>query len=157
MIPMIRSLIAHQEWADDTMLSAVRSHPGAGEDEALRKTLHHVLVTQRAFLSLFLKRGFDVEQEMRAPGSFEELADLFRQAHAEEAEFVSKLEESELARVLPMPWIEGARPTVAEALMQVVMHSQHHRGQVASRLRALGGHPPMVDYILWIRDRARPA
>jgi uncharacterized damage-inducible protein DinB len=156
MIPMLRSLIAHQEWADETMLSAIGNHPGSAGDDLMRTTLHHIVVTQRAFLSLFLQRPFDVQQEMRVPGSLDELADRFRETHAEEAGFVSNLEDSDLARVLPMPWIEGARPTVAEALMQVVMHSQHHRGQCASRLRALGGNPPMVDYILWIRDRDRP-
>jgi uncharacterized damage-inducible protein DinB len=152
---MIRSLIAHQQWADSQLLSSVRSHPDAIEDAELRKTLHHMLVTMRAFLSLFLNRPFDVPLEMRAPASFEELTERFREAHAEETEFTGKLEGADLERVLPMPWIEGARPTVAEALMQVVMHSQHHRGQVASRLRVLGGSPPMVDYIIWVRDRAR--
>ena len=36
--------------------------------------------------------------------------------------------------------------------MQVVMHSEHHRAQVAMRLRALGGAPPVTDYIIWVRD-----
>jgi uncharacterized damage-inducible protein DinB len=29
------------------------------------------------------------------------------------------------------------------------MHSQHHRGQNATRLRELGGEPPMTDLIVW--------
>jgi uncharacterized damage-inducible protein DinB len=52
-----------------------------------------------------------------------------------------------------MPWIPGARPTLAEALMQVVMHSQNHRGQCLSRLRELGAAPPTLDFIRWVRDR----
>jgi uncharacterized damage-inducible protein DinB len=36
------------------------------------------------------------------------------------------------------------------------MHSEHHRAQVATRLRALGGNPPMTDYILWVRDLQGP-
>jgi uncharacterized damage-inducible protein DinB len=48
------------------------------------------------------------------------------------------------------------RLTVIDALMQAVMHSQHHRGQAAARLRALGGEPPTVDYILWLKDRPDP-
>ena len=39
--------------------------------------------------------------------------------------------------------------TVGEALTQCAMHSQWHRGQNATRLRELGGHPPMVDLIVW--------
>jgi uncharacterized damage-inducible protein DinB len=39
--------------------------------------------------------------------------------------------------------------TVAEALTQVAMHTQHHRGQSMTRLRNLGGKPRNVDYIIW--------
>jgi uncharacterized damage-inducible protein DinB len=53
----------------------------------------------------------------------------------------------------PPLWI-----TVAEALTQCVMHSQHHRGQNAARLRELGGEPPTTDYIVWLwKGRPAPA
>lgn len=42
------------------------------------------------------------------------------------------------------------RPSLAETIMQVVTHSAYHRGQLAARLRELGGEPPLVDYIAWI-------
>jgi uncharacterized damage-inducible protein DinB len=34
-------------------------------------------------------------------------------------------------------------------LLQALMHSQHHRGQNASRMRELGVKPPMTDYVIW--------
>ena len=37
--------------------------------------------------------------------------------------------------------------TVGEALMQMAMHSQWHRGQNATRLRELGAQPAAVDLI----------
>ena len=40
-------------------------------------------------------------------------------------------------------------------LLQTVLHSQHHRGQISTRLRALGGAPPTVDYIIW-KKKDRP-
>ncbi len=40
--------------------------------------------------------------------------------------------------------------TVAEALVQVAMHSQHHRGQCMTRLKDLGGEPKDVDWIIWL-------
>ncbi len=51
-----------------------------------------------------------------------------------------------------MPWLL-ARVSIREAMMQVVMHSQHHRGQCASRLRVFGGTPPTLDFIVWLKDR----
>jgi uncharacterized damage-inducible protein DinB len=41
-------------------------------------------------------------------------------------------------------------PTLAETLLQVPMHSMHHRGQINARLRELGNEPPLVDFIAWI-------
>ena len=39
---------------------------------------------------------------------------------------------------------------IAESMLQVALHSQYHRGQINARLRALGGEPPRVDYIIWL-------
>jgi len=33
--------------------------------------------------------------------------------------------------------------------MQVVMHSEHHRAQVAMRFAGACGAPPVTDYIAW--------
>ena len=155
MLSMLRDLFNHQAWADAAILAAVRSHPAAAEDEALRKTLHHIAVTQRAFLSLFLERPFDPKTEFRIPTELKDIEALFREAHRDETAYVGKLEEAGLSRVLDLPWI-GSRASTGEALMQVVMHSQSHRGQCATRLRAIGGNPPMTDFIVWIKDRPVP-
>jgi uncharacterized damage-inducible protein DinB len=64
-----------------------------------------------------------------------------------------------MTRPVVMPWAEEAarqrgmtprRPTLAETVFQVTSHSTYHRGQVNARLRAVGGEPPLVDYIAWI-------
>ena len=39
--------------------------------------------------------------------------------------------------------------TAAEALAQVALHTQHHRGQCMTRLRDFGGEPKNVDWIIW--------
>lgn len=116
MLEMIRSLYAHQAWADASLIGAIRKHEAAERDENLRKTLHHMDVVQRAFLALFLKQPFDFAGEMRTPDSIADVERVFRETH-------------------------------------VVMHSQHHRGQCAARPRALGGEPPTVDFIIWLKNR----
>ncbi len=153
MLDMIRSLYAHQAWADASILAAVAKHEGAAQDETLRKALHHIAVVQRAFLALFLGRPFDFASEMRTPESLEEVQKLFRGIHAEAIAFAGHLQEAQLSEPFEMPYLPGTRLTHGEAHIQVVMHSQHHRGQCASRLRALGGDPPTVDFIIWLKDR----
>ncbi len=41
--------------------------------------------------------------------------------------------------------------TVSDIVMHVVVHSEHHRGQVAHMVRNVGGQPPLTDYIQYVR------
>jgi uncharacterized damage-inducible protein DinB len=122
----------------------------------MRRVLHHIVLVQRAYRAILEDRPFDWEKEAPAPATFDELDALFRATHAEAIAAVGALEESELARTVEMRLIPGLRFSMAEGLMQVVMHSQSHRGQCATRLRILGGKAPMTDFILWVKERAKP-
>ena len=157
MIPMFQSLFAHQAWADATMLKAVGGQEGAFADEEVRKWLHHIVIVQRFFLSLFQGRAFDEKREKQVPDTMDAIGRLFEEAHADGAAYTGRLDEAELARTVDFPLRKEFHPAVRDVLMQVVMHSEHHRAQVAMRLRALGGKPPNTDYILWIRDVAGKA
>lgn len=42
--------------------------------------------------------------------------------------------------------------TVGDILQHLVLHSSYHRGQVNALIRAAGGEPAAVDYILYIRE-----
>ena len=154
MIELIQSLFAHMAWADNAILQAIAAHDGAYADDEVRKWLHHVLVVQRFFLSLFLQRSFDREREQQVPVAIAEIKARFDEAHADEAAYMARLDEAELARTVefPVPSMKHFHPPVRDALMQVAMHSEHHRAQLAQRLRALGGAPPICDYIIWVRD-----
>jgi uncharacterized damage-inducible protein DinB len=138
------------------MLNAAASHPQASEDVSLPKSLHHIVATQRAFLSVFLERPFDPAKELGAPGTLAEVEAIFRSAHNEQIAFVNGLDGAALGRTIDLKWIRS-HPSIGEALMQVVMHSQGHRAQCASRLRALGGGPPMTDFIVWLTTRPAAA
>jgi len=70
--------------------------------------------------------------------------------------WISQIQEADLARKLETPFIPGCSFSVAEGMMQVCMHSQGHRSQCATRLRLLGGTPPAMDFILWLKERPKP-
>jgi uncharacterized damage-inducible protein DinB len=154
MIELIQSLFAHMAWADAAILKAVAAQDGAFADDELRKWLHHIVTVQSFFLSRFQQRAFDMERWKQAPGTMDETERRFEEAHADGAAYTAHLDEAELARTIefPVPAFKDFRPPVRDALMQVAMHSEHHRAQVAMRLRALGGTPPVTDYIIWVRD-----
>ena len=154
-ITLLQSLYSHQSWADAAILSAVQSHPESLHDEWLLKTLHHIVMVQRLFLSRFVDRPFDAAKESQPPQSFDHLIHLFQATHEEELAFVHGVSEVDLGRRFELPFLK-TQPTFAEGLTQVVMHSQNHRGQCLSRLRENGTKPPTLDYILWAKDRPAP-
>jgi uncharacterized damage-inducible protein DinB len=156
MVSLLNDLFAHQAWADAAILAAIRSCPAAAENEKLRHTLHHILMVQRAFLSMFLKLPFEMAAESKQLESLDAYAERFRETHAQEGAFVKGVDEESLAGRFESPWFPDAKLTLVQAMMQVVMHSQSHRGQCATRLREAGGQPPVLDFILWLKDRPAP-
>ena len=151
-IALLRELFAYQDWADSQIVAAVKAQPPAAEDGELRRILHHILVVQRFFLAQCAGRPFDSDREMRLLSNIAEVEELFRETHAGLEQWMDTAAAGDLARVLDAPALEAMRPSVATALLQTVLHSQHHRGQAAARLRALGLQPPTVDYIVWKKD-----
>ena len=81
---------------------------------------------------------------------------LYRQTHDRELEWLSAMNNSDLERMLVTPFIPDRSFSLAEAAMQVCLHSHGHRAQCVTRLRTLGGQPPALDFIVWLKDRPRP-
>jgi len=153
MLGMLRDLVQHKAWASGALFAAIRKSDTASGDDALRALLHHIILANRFWLFSCLDRPIAVEEESRVPGSLPGVADLFRTTHELEADWIAHAGESDLARRLEGPLIPGGSCSVAQAYLQVCLHSQGHRSQCASRLRALGGEPPVTDFIVWLMDR----
>jgi uncharacterized damage-inducible protein DinB len=145
-------MFAHQAWADASLLSAVQGHPPLTQDEWLQKTLLHIVGVQRYFMSRFLDRPFDREKESQPPASFGGLVEQFQATHQEELAFVARLTPADLERRFELPFLK-AEFAVSDGLMQIVMHSQNHRGQCLRYIRKHGAETPTLDYILWAKDR----
>jgi uncharacterized damage-inducible protein DinB len=159
-LTFLRDLYAHQEWADAELWRAIGAHPPARDDAATHKRLHHIALVQRAFLWIVGDRK--VAFAATAPedfDSFESLVAYGRAYHDEVRPFVDAVTEAQLAEPVEVPWFKDPPPlriNVAEALTQCAMHSHYHRGQNATRLRELGGDPPLTDLIVWYW-KERPA
>ena len=153
MLQMMRDLMAHKEYANSIMLTAIREHPAASQDRELRELLHHILVSNRFWMLTCLSLPFDRATETIIPATLDALIDDYEVTQHIENAWVAGMTEEQMSRTIDSPLIPGARCTVAQALMQVCMHSQGHRSQCAKMLRRLGGTPPMTDFILWLANR----
>jgi len=156
MLLILQDLIYHKGYTNASLMKAIRRHEAAAQDMEMLKTLHHIILANRFWLLLILGLPFSVEEESQVPESLEAIAAQYRETHAQEMEWVSQVQEPELTRVVETPFIPGHTYSVAQALIQVCMHSHGHRAQCASRLRLLGGTPPNMDFILWLKERPSP-
>jgi uncharacterized damage-inducible protein DinB len=145
------------EWADAQVWAAVAALPAAADDASLRQRLHHIHMVQRAFLQVW--KG-DASGPQRS--GFDDNAALLgwaREYYAGIDGYLDGLGGEDLQRAAVVPWARmfesrlgrtAAAPTLGETLLQVAMHSAYHRGQVNTRLRELGGEPPLTDFIVWV-------
>jgi len=154
MLAMIRDLVQHKNYANAILLNAILGHEQASADAELRGLLHHVILANRFWLSLFLDQPFDVNRESQVPPSMRDVAGLYRQTYDRELDWIRGINDSDLQRALTTPFIPDRTFSLGEAAMQVCLHSHGHRSQCATRLRILGGEPPPMDFILWLKDRA---
>ena len=153
MLEMIRDLVAHKEHANAALLTAIRQNPAAASDPELWELLHHILLANRFWVLTVFGEPFIHEDEARLSPSFDDLVDRYARTQAKEVAWLETATEDGLARTLEDDRIPGGRCSVAEAFMQVCMHSHGHRAQCAKLLRRHGGVPPMTDFILWLASR----
>jgi uncharacterized damage-inducible protein DinB len=151
-------------WADDTVWKAVLAAPQSESDTKIGETLHHIHLVQHIFLQAWTSTPFAVRQRAEFP-ALADIAQWGSDGGRSIVTFVERVGEGELEQPFRMPWAShfeqsakqpAAIHTLGESVLQVFLHTQHHRGQVCARLREIGGTPPMVDFIAWLWQ-GRPA
>jgi uncharacterized damage-inducible protein DinB len=157
--PLLRDMYGHQVWADAEHWRAIGATPAARNDAAIRRRLHHISIVQRAFLwAVGDRHDAFVFSNPEDFDTFGALMHYAREHHDPLAEFLTVVNDAQLHKRIEIPWFKDPPLTLttAEALTQAAMHSHYHRGQNATRLRELGGEPPMTDLIVWYW-KGRPA
>jgi uncharacterized damage-inducible protein DinB len=150
MLAFLRDLMAHAEWANAVFFHIWGRSP-ARDHEELRQRVQHIIGVQRGFLAV-LSGENPGGPPGGPPASYDELHARAIVCHAGLNDFVAKLDSDHLAHTVRIPWFPDPPCviTVAEALVQVAMHTQHHRGQCMTRLKDHGGEPKNVDWIIWL-------
>lgn len=143
-------LTRHCIWADAALWSAVEDCPAAGSDSTILERLWHIHLVQYAFVSLVRGETVDPVKGKGLPA--EELREWGQGNALTLHELARLIPDDELSGHFDVPWFSDPPIELSrgEAILQACLHSVHHRSQNASRLRELGGDPPMLDYIYWI-------
>jgi uncharacterized damage-inducible protein DinB len=155
MLPLIRDLHAHQAWADAELFHLIAATPAAQQDAAVLKLLNHMHAVYRFFV-LSVQGEAPSREEMQQELSLADLQAAMHRMYRLADSYFPKLRESRLGVVIHVPWFKDFQPTTQDALVQAVMHSQNHRGQVLTMLRHLGAETKPLDYIIWVK-KGRPS
>jgi uncharacterized damage-inducible protein DinB len=154
----VRALARHMAWADATVWNTVLAATQAAGDAKIADTLHHIHLVQHIFLQAWRGSAFAIRDRAEF-ASLDAIAAWGLEARRDVLIYVNGVTAEELDQELRMPWAayyeqQAKQPAAAhtrgESMLQVFLHTQHHRGQVCARLRELGGVPPTVDFILWL-------
>lgn len=150
MLAHLRNLLAYAEWADAVFLRVWGRSP-ARDHEDMRLRATHVVQVQEAFITA-LTGGALVMPAEAPPEAYDVLRARFAASHRNLRDFAARQTAESLPTTVRIPWFPDPPCiiTVADALAQVVLHTQHHRGQLMTRLRDLGGKPKDVDWIIWL-------
>jgi uncharacterized damage-inducible protein DinB len=156
MLQTLRDLVDHKGYANAALLGAIWQNAAAAGNPDLWELLHHVLLANRFWLLSVLGLPFALEEEAAHAPSFAGLVQRYASTQAQESAWFETATDADLARVLKSPSIPGGECLVAQAFMQVCLHSHGHRAQAAKLLRAHGGTPPAADFIVWLVSRPKP-
>jgi len=143
-------LTRHCIWADDQLWGAIELDPKALADAGLMERLHHIHLVQYAFVCLV--RGEEIDKHRGEALSASELREWGRGNAVTLLELARLIPDDDLEAHFDVPWFREPPIEISrgEAILQACLHSVHHRAQVATKLRELGGDPPTFDYIMWI-------
>lgn len=167
MLSHVRDLLGHSAWADAVFFRAWSKSDR--EDREVRERAAHAAGTQELFLQVFrgdapLPWDRILKGEVKPPwadkplAGFEEIRTKTSANHDQLDAYAASLDDAALERMVTIPWFPDPPCvlSVANALVQVAMHTQHHRGQNMTRIRQIGGKTVNTDFIIWLW-KSRPA
>jgi uncharacterized damage-inducible protein DinB len=149
---LLQRLIAHNAWADDRAIAALRIAQQNGF--LLPKVLElqcHIVGAEETWLARI---------EERAPGTsvwpsltLDECEALAGRVHQSLLHLVDALDAGQQRRLVHYRNSAGAEfdSTIEDMLLQVATHGSYHRGQIALLLREAGAEPSPTDYIAFVR------
>jgi uncharacterized damage-inducible protein DinB len=144
---LLHRLFAHMAWADErthTVLRAMAEPPEQALD-----LYAHVLTAEHIWLRRVdgMAPTYEVWQSLA-------LDECARLARANREGFARVVAEPGRQRVISYHTSNGTPHTtpLEDILLHVSHHGMYHRGQIALLVRASGGNPMPMDYIIFRRD-----
>ena len=150
MLEHLRRLFQYDDWANREVLAALQAS-GSPPVRSIQ-LLSHILSAERLWLERLLqqKQSTAVWPDLTLQQCATQAADLA----VLWKNYLSSLTEAGLAATISYKNSKGESWTsrTEDVLLHVVTHSAHHRGQIATDVRAAGFTPAYTDFIHAVRQ-----
>ena len=162
----IQLLYEYDRWANNQVLQAVSVFTAeqftrdlGGSFRSMRDTLVHIIGGEWIWLAYwnepsphaaFLKDLRKRRDALFNPDQFPNVAAVhskWAQVEKEQAEFVSRVTNESLEKMLPF---RTTQLSLAHLMQHLANHSTYHRGQVALMMRQLDAAPPATDFHVFL-------
>lgn len=160
----LERLLDHLEWANGRALDAIREGGGvARQEEDLAQVdgargplrlMAHVLGAEQVWLER-IRTGDSAGLEIWPALTASECAELIEMNVRGFRRVLAGATEEDLGRPVRYENTSGTEyeTPLGEILLQVFLHGEHHRGQIARELRRAGAEPVNTDVITFVRQR----
>lgn len=158
-----RQMLAYNDWADAQVLAAAAPLSSAQLDQpfeigrgSLRRTLLHVYGGEHVWLQRSMGQSETPWVDEDEAVDVQTIRSRFEAMWRERDAFLRTLSDADLSRPQVYRDSRGSRfqATLGEMLLQMYLHSTHHRAQIVNMLRRLGTDPLELDYMCWVRKPA---
>jgi uncharacterized damage-inducible protein DinB len=164
----IRLLYEFDRWANGRVLQAASALSAeqftrdlGGSFRSVRNTLMHIIGSERTWLtywkepspsSAFLTDLWTRHDDLFNPNGFPDFAAVqskWTEVEREQAEFVNRVTDESLRRMLP---VCETQISLAHLMQHLANHSTYHRGQVALMMRQLAAEPLATDFAMFLME-----
>ncbi len=159
----LRTLLRYSDWANGQLLRASAKLTDAQLDRpfemglgTLRKTLKHIHDGESVWLERWLGRAETPWPDYDERVGVVALSERIGKTYAQRDAFLATLNDAELQLAAVYRDSKGSQFTASlgDMMVQMCVHSTHHRAQAVNMLRHVGAPTPELDYMVWAR---RPA
>ncbi|MBI4750514.1 MAG: DinB family protein [Acidobacteria bacterium] len=157
LISRFRRWFEYEQDSHTRVLASLEAVPAAlrsadGFQQAL-DLMGHIVAARRIWL---YRLGALQEKPVVFPKNvtLDELPAQFEATHAAWSDYLNSVTDDDLVKTFEYQSLDGKpfRNTVEDILAQLFGHSWYHRGQIASRIKAIGGTPAVTDLVFWSRE-----
>ncbi|MCC7479220.1 DinB family protein [bacterium] len=150
MLELLQRMFAYDRWANRQMLATIKALDSPGP--RLTSLFAHLCGSKRMWLGR-INANEDALATTWPEISLEDSEKLLELLDELWSNLLATLEDGDLAREVhyTMPDGKAGMQTLGDIITHSMLHSQYHRGQLASRIREQNGSPPSTDFVVWRR------